>query len=164
MKIKNTILTIFILFNLNMVTAQAETPDNNDVTIQFTQTESMQMTMSSNSVSFGNITGLTDVETGPVIVSVKSSLPYNLDVKATDDFKSSTASIGINHLSLKVDSEEFKNIPSVMTSVSLITADPATYALEGHVRNYNLVFKFGAILGSKSGNYSAPLTLTLTQN
>ena len=164
MKVKNTILIIFILFNLNLVTTQAETVDNNDVTIQFTQTESLQMTLSSNTVTFGDITGLTDVETGPVIVSVKSSLPYNLDVKATDDLRSSTASIGINHLSLKVDSGEFKNISNVMTPINLVTSDPATYALEGQIRNYNLIFKFGSILGSKAGNYSAPLTLTLTQN
>ena len=92
--------------------ADAVTGSNSDVgassastsnIIRFSQSNSVQITLSTDDVNFGEINSVLGAESPNVTLKINSSLPYDVDVTPTGDFTSGLSSLPINKLSIKVE-------------------------------------------------------------
>ena len=90
-----SLLTIFSVVSSFGLVASAETTQGKNSTqqtrnAQYTQDESVQLTLSSNDVNFGTVSGLTEsTATDSFTAKVSSSLNYDLSIIAESDFKNS---------------------------------------------------------------------------
>lgn len=165
-----SLLTIFSVVSSFGLVASAETTQGKNSTqqtinAQFTQDESVQLTLSSNDVNFGTVSGLTsNNKDNAVTVTVSSSLPYDVTLKPNSDFTNGSVSIPITKFGLKVDSGSVSNFTGVSDTKKIADKAVATYSNDSKTKSYNLSFTLDKTIGEKSGTYSAPLTLSLIQN
>ena len=166
-----------LTMSLGAVTAGAETVTNigkekvasNDITVSFNQRDSIQLTLSTNKIDFGDVTGLTHTEAHTpedLVANVKSSLAYDVDIKANDNFKKTdedSLSVPISKLGVKVDAGDYTKFTEVNTPINLVSNAPATYTVGDDGQNYTLKFDLDSTIGYKAGTYEAPLTITATQ-
>ncbi|MBP3917300.1 leucine-rich repeat domain-containing protein, partial [Clostridium sp.] len=90
---------------------------NNDVTIDFSIDNSLEVTLGTNSINFGTISSVGGEIQGTTL-TVTSSLPYDISTKAYDDFIGSLDSsniIPIEKVSLDIDAVGEKTLSKVKT-------------------------------------------------
>ena len=140
-----------------------------DVNVTFNQKDSIQLTLSTNKIDFEDVTGLTHSDSHTpedLVTNVKSSLSYDLDIKANDNFKKTgetDLSVPISKLGVKVDAGDYTKFTEVNTPINLVSNAPATYTVGDDGQNYTLKFDLDSTIGYKAGTYEAPLTITATQ-
>lgn len=148
---------------------------NSNVDVVFNQSDTIELSLSTNEVNFGDVTGLTHKEEHSpetLTASVKSSLPYNLDIKALSNFEEQNVSadstakeISINKLGTKLDSgSSYTKFDGINKDINLVSAAPATYDLESKQQDYNIKFDLDNTIGEKTGSYKTSLQVTATQN
>ena len=141
------------------------------VAVQFSQKDTIELTLSTNTVDFGDVTGIqtTSTNTTPteLVATVKSSLPYDLDVKATDNFTNKTdataVQVPISKLGVKVDGGAISKFDGVNVSKNLISNAADTSAEATVSRSHTINFDLDQTVGYRAGSYEAPLTITATQ-
>ena len=180
-KVGNETIKEVNVTNINKITPPAPIPSegntsistegktDNGVNVTFNQKDSIQLTLSTNKIDFGDVTGLTHSDSHnpeDLVANVKSSLSYDLDVKANDNFKKSDEndlSVPISKLGVKVDANDYTKFTEVNTPINLVSNAPATYTVGDDGQNYTLKFDLDSTIGYKAGTYEAPLTITATQ-
>lgn len=143
-----------------MVTGKLNAPyKEKDITISFQQPETLSVTLSTDTVNFGLVSGVDETERlNDVNVTVSSSLPYNIDIKASKDIVGSNPSniIDVSKISVKADSGGYVSMNKGFSN--LVNNSPQTVS-----RIHNLSFKLGSTIGAKSDSYSVPLVLRVNQ-
>ena len=141
--------------------------DGGDVTVTFTQPDTLELIVMSNSFDFGEVTGLSTDEVLGVDVRVKSSLPYDLNIRATDDFHNRvipTASvIKTNKLGISFDAGGLSKLGSKNVFTNLVTNAPDTSAQVDVFKMHTLGFDLSETVGYKAGDYELPLEIVAIQ-
>ena len=168
-KLISMILVVGTISSIGVIssaeTTQGTTSTEQSISAKFTQAESVQLTLSSNSVDFGEVSGLSEVvKDNAITVTVSSSLPYNVTMKPSEDFKNGSSTISVAKMGLKVDSGDFSYFSGKDDIKSIVTSAPATYSNVSKNKSYELSFKLDKTIGEVSGTYTAPFTLSLSQN
>ena len=122
-------------------------------------------------MDFGDVTGIstTSTTTTPteLVASVKSSLPYDLDVVATDNFSNKTnveaTQVPVTKLGINIDGGTTSKFEGVNISKNLVSNASDTSALTNVSRSHTIKFDLDETIGYKAGDYEAPLTITATQ-
>lgn len=166
MKINKFIVSSLIT-SLTLIPSVAFASDSSqNVNVDFEHGDSIQLSMSSNVVTFGNISGLVNSEaTTPqdLIATVKSSTSYNLYMKATDDFKNSVGdSVSATKLSIGLN-RNYQQINSVNSNLALVSNAPKTSKLQNSKQNYSINFRIADVVGEDKGKFIIPLTATAMQ-
>ena len=160
---KKNFLTCFLILGLLVIGVYKPVQaleDSKDVTVSFSKGNTIQLTLSSDTVDFGQVAGITSTEkTGGLIATVSSSLPYSLYVQATDDFKEKSDNLKTIP----------KNLLQIKCSGNYIDLDGTKQTLlagapQGIDVSHNIDFKLKETTGYTKGNYSIPLTITATQD
>ena len=131
--------------------------------VTFNQPNSIKLTLSTDTVDFGDVNGLTasTVDAG-LTATVESSLPYDVTIKANDDFigNTDTNKIPINKLNYKLsDSEDYTNVAAKDTDYALWSGE----ATLGTPTAKSIDFKLDSTIGYAADTYTAPMTITATQ-
>ena len=152
--------------------ADAVTGSNSDVgassastsnIIRFSQSNSVQITLSTDDVNFGEINSVLGAESPNVTLKINSSLPYDVNATPTGDFTSGLSSLPINKLSVKVDSGEYSNFTIPNESKEIISSAPATCANDDQMKEYTIKYKLDPTVGGATGEYSVPITYSVIQ-
>lgn len=160
--------TSITMIGATAVPALAATPINvngsttasSSVDVNFSQKDTIEMSISDNVVNFGEVNMLTTTDAlNTLTTTIKSSQNYTLDALAPEDFKTATGDIvPVSKLSVKVDSGEYSNFEKGISK--LLSDDAASYETGiSHV----LSFRMDSTIGYKSGDYTTPLTISVTQ-
>ena len=144
---------------------------DNVVTVQFNQSDAIVLTLSSNNITFGDITGIQNYseDTIPIelVATVNSSLSYDLDAMATGDFINKvdlTAShIPISKLGIKIDGGELFKFEGINIVRNLIKNAAIIPNEENNIMRYVIRFELQETIGYKMGDYEAPITIIVTQ-
>lgn len=140
-----------------------------DFDVTFNQADSISLTLSTDVIDFGEVTGLverTDHTPAEMTVTVESSKTYDVAVKATSDFVGQDTGVNddktipIDKLSFAKDGGEYVNFAAKDTDYTFVSDAAATL---GTPATCNLGFKLGKTIGYAAGNYKADLTVTATQ-
>lgn len=141
-----------------------------DFDVTFNQADSIALTLSTDTIDFGEVTGLvetTDHTPTEMTVTVESSKTYDVAIKATSDFVGQDAGVNddktipIDKLSfVKDDASDYTNFAAKDTDYTFVTDAAATL---GTPATCKLKFKLGKTIGYAAGNYKADLTVTATQ-
>lgn len=135
--------------------------------VVFDVTDSIEITLSSNEVNFGEVTGLVSVGQD-VTATVKSSAIYSVGITPLNDFVNqdeNNKSIEISKLGFDVDSaNSYKNFTSKDTEVNMVSNQPATYDLTNCEKSFNINFKLDDTIGEKSGDYKSVVKFTAVQD
>lgn len=173
---KKRILSIMLglLLGGNALTAYAAPSDgaaSSNVDVVFNQNDTIELSLSADEINFGDVTGVSHTETttpSALVASVKSSLPYNLDIQALSNFTEQgggTQEIGVDKLGVKLDSSpSYTKFAGLNQNINLVTGAPATYDLDAKKQDYTLSFDLDNTIGRKTGTYKATLQVTATQN
>ena len=149
------------------VVSSGETTANGDIEVKYNLNETAQLILSSDSVTFGSNTGLTEVEQdGTLTATVKSSTTYDLDFTPQSDLinqEYSYVTIPSTKANVKIADGEFKVLPEPYETINLVSNEEKTTDLEDRKKDYSLKFKIDEIIGSKAGTYKMPVRITLTQ-
>ncbi|MBP3914386.1 leucine-rich repeat domain-containing protein, partial [Clostridium sp.] len=125
---------------------------NNDITIEFSIDNTLEVTLGANNISFGTVSA-EGGEIESATLTVTSSLPYDISTKAYGDFMGSSDSsniIPIEKVSLDIDDSGYMEL-SKEKKLNLVDNPRAI----DNVHNIN--FKIGNTLGYKKDNYRAEL-------
>lgn len=141
------------------------------IEVQFSQADTIELTLSDNTVDFGDVTNNTATTTvtnpSELVAKIKSSLPYKLDLTATDNFtntQDSTASqVPVTKLGVKVDGGVIQKFEGINVAKTIVSNASDTSALVGVARSHTIQFDLDQTIGFKSGAYKAPLTITASQ-
>ena len=143
---------------------------SNDITVTFNQKDTIQLTLSTNTIDFGDVTGITHSDShnpSTLVANVKSSLPYDVDINATDNFSNkedaTARQVPISKLGVNIDGGAYSKFAGVNTPINLVSVAPATYTIGDNGQDYQIKFDLDSTVGYKAGNYQAPLTVTATQ-
>ena len=163
-------LMLGLLLGGNALTAYAAPSVGSDgtassnVDVVFNQNDTIELSLSADEINFGDVTGVSHTETttpSALVASVKSSLPYNLDIQALSNFTEQgggTQEIGVD------SSPSYTKFAGLNQNISLVTGAPATYDLDAKKQDYTLSFDLDNTIGRKTGTYKAKLQVTATQN
>lgn len=146
---------------------QVTIPSNNtgnnsgsDVQVKGTVTPMITISVSTNSIDFGNVNTLQSDDDQNMTVTVQSSNSYTLSVVAIDDFKGTDPEniISIDHLKVQVVGDISDKIMAT-TPVVLAENQPSTDS-----KLYNVKFKFITDWKSKPDTYTTKITFMAEQN
>lgn len=146
------------------VTSKGTTSTSGDIDITFTQGNTIELTLSTNEISFGDINGITESNnTTPdkLVIKVQSSLSYDLNINAESDFIGQTNNnniIPIEKLQYNVNNN---NYISMTKNTTVIANDKA--ATLGNKDSYNLSFKLQQTIGYAKDSYKANIKVTALQ-
>lgn len=131
--------------------------------VTFNQPNTIKLTLSTDTVDFGDVNGLTasTVDAG-LTATVESSLPYDVKIKANDDFigNTDTNKVPINKLNYKLtDAADYTNIAAKDTDYDLWSGE----ATLGTPTAKSIDFKLDSTIGYAADTYTAPMTITATQ-
>ena len=125
---------------------------NNDITIEFSINNTLEVTLGTNNINFGTVSSIGgEVET--TTLTVTSSLPYDISTKAYSDFIGNSDSsniIPIEKVSLDVDNLGYMELSK--GKVLNLGNNPS--AID---KIHNINFKIGNTMGYKKDNYRAEL-------
>ena len=136
------------------VTISDKLGSNNDIRIDFSLRNSLEVTLEHNYISFGNVSSVGGEE-AITSLTISSSLPYSISSIAYGDFigESNVDNIiPIEKISLKYDLADYQ--PLSLKKVSGINDAPAGIDIK-----HNLVFKMGSTLGYKKDTYKSTLNI-----
>ena len=144
---------------------------NQAINVQFSEADTIELTLSDSSFNFGDLTGVTTTSTvtdpSQLVATVKSSLPYSIDLTATDDFSNTTvvgaSKVPVSKLGVNVDGGATSKFAGINTPKSIIANAADTSALSNVTRTHVIKFDLDEVIGYKAGNYTAPLTVTASQ-
>lgn len=142
------------------VTVDGTTSVSTPTTVSFTQKDSMQMTISDNVITFGDVNMIASTDaTKTITATIKSSQGYTVSALANEDFKSAGDDvIPVSKLGVSVDGGSFSNF--VKSTEKTLSTDAASYEVgTSHV----LSFKLDNTVGYKAGSYTAPLIISVVQ-
>lgn len=142
---------------------KGETSATGTFNVEFSQQDTIELTVSDNLVSFGNVNMLTESQASNVLTTViRSSKAYDLTAIANEDFKSKTdetaATIPVSKLSVKVDDGSYSNFEK--GNSKLLISEAAPYSTGS---THTVSFQIASTIGYQSGDYSVPITITATQ-
>lgn len=162
------IITLDLIAMLSLVPCSIAYADSSsqNVDVDFEHGDSIELSMSTNKVTFGNISGLLEsTATTPkdLIATVRSSSVYDLYMKATDDFKNSEGdSIDVSNLSIGINSN-YREVDAVNSNLTLVSNAQKTSKLANGKSSYSINFKLKDIVGQDKGKFVVPLTATAMQ-
>ena len=130
---------------------------NESLTVSFDQPNILELTLSTNTVDFGDINGIAETTfAGDVTATVSSSLPWDLTVKSDGDLTADNSTIPINKLQIGVD-DSYQTAST--DEITLVSTYPNCVD-----QQFALNFKLDKTVGYKAGNYQANLTFKAMQN
>lgn len=169
---KKTIMALMIAMSLMSLKGIVVEADDSKISssanldVVFDVTDSIEITLSSNEVNFGEVTGLVSVDKD-ITATVKSSAIYSVGITPLNDFvkQGESDSIEISKLGFDVDSSNsFKNFTGKDTEVNMVSNQPATYDLTNCEKDFNVNFKLDDTIGEKSGDYKSVVKFTAVQD
>lgn len=128
------------------------------VTVQGKVNPNIVVTVNVSSVTLEGIPGSTVTTASPVVVNVKSNVPYNLSVKATQDLTdaSSGLTLPISRLSWAPTGTGAWTAFS-LTDTAIATNEPKT---TGQGKDYSFDYQFTIDLNDPIGTYSTDIVYT----
>lgn len=138
-----------------------------DVVVTFTQPDTLELTQSTGNVDFGEVLGTVTSVSPDLLVNVKSSLNYDLKIKATTDFKNTTdvtsSDISVTKLGVKADGGTIEKFAGTETDLVIVGNATDTSDLVDVTRTHTLSFDLSETVGYRAGVYEVPLVVTLVQ-
>ena len=146
------------------VTSTDKTSTSEELDITFSQTNTIELTLSTNEISFGDINGIiesTNTTPNKLVINVQSSLSYDLNINAETDFIGQTDNsniIPIEKLQYNVNNNDYI---SMSKNTIAIASDKA--ATLGNKDSYSLDFKLQPTIGYAKDSYKTNIKVTALQ-
>ena len=148
------------------VASAAAAPESENLNVTFETSDTLSLALSSDTVAFGTISGMTETVEQTLTASVQSSLPYDLTIQASEDAKDPsdvTKIIPATKLGVHADGASTSYFTGINAPITLVADAPKTTALAGQLQEHQLGFKLTSLIGYDKGQYTVPLTVTATQ-
>lgn len=139
------------------VTAHA---DSASVQVSATVAPSLTVSVSTNSIDFGNVSAIGKNTDQNLTVSVQSSSGYNLSVKGAGDFKGINDindTLSLDHLKVKLHETDQYNDMST-SPVALALSEPST-----DFKAYSVDLSLTPDVGTKADTYQTSITFVADQ-
>ena len=143
---------------------------SDDLTVNVNLKDTLLLTLTSNTIDFGKVSGISSSSThlpSNLGVQVKSSLSYDLDLEALDNFTNlddaTALQIPITKLGVSLDGGSYSKFTGVNSTLNLVTSASPTCELGDFSKDYQIMFNLDPTIGFDKGGYSAPFVITATQ-
>ena len=138
-----------------------ETEASKSIDVLFSQVDTLELELSTNTIDFGNVDGLIDTEmTEALTTTVNSSLPWNMSIKALTDFVSQedeTNTLPSTNLQVKISgTTEYKDVAK--EDVALLENQAPGTNIENKID-----FNLKANTGINASNYKITTKLKVSQ-
>lgn len=145
----------------------AYTEVSNNLSFNFTQKDSLEITLSESEINFGSSHGVA-VESGNLVAKVKSSIPYSVNLKGEDFLEQGVSDphkISISNLSFKIEgSDDYTEIAQPTVDYNLVSNQLETSGESNSEREHVFKLKLNSLVGQKKGSYKTTLQITAVQD
>lgn len=152
------------VYTLSKAVSGTENPDGQltegNLDSMFNKKDTLKLELSTNTVEFGDVSGLLESEQKDTVVTkVSSSASWDMTIRALDDFKGEKNPENVmtaDNLEVKIDDNEYKEMSK--SDITLLEGQPVGENIENNIK-----FKLKSTAGVKADKYTIPTEVKITQ-